>query len=471
MELPTSSRASARRPKRQSVASGLAEVGSPEALAVTETLGRGAGLLALRLSQFAVQFISGIIVTRFLGPAGRGQYAVVLALAMTMFIVAHLSLDVGAGRMLARGQLQLVPASRVLSAAALYLGVSGAGLTIVIGLVGADLVFQNAGTGLIVVAAATLPCLLASYYTGSVLARIGELRALGLSALAGGLAQLVAVVVLAVSDNVTPPLAMGAFLIGSAVAAVLATAGVVRRLGWRAIVPARFDHLSREAVKTSLALHPTTLALFVTGRLDLFVVSALLSSRATGLYSLAVTLGEFLALAAASLSASAVQGQTFAEERAAVAYTLDFCRQLFGIATICAALICAVAYPFVLLVYGKAWLGSVVPLMILAVAAVALTLETPLRNLLARVVRPRTLSVLAVATALVNLSLNLVLIPVIGIIGAALASLVSYWAFLALMVAVIDRHSGMKAWSIFRLDLNDVVPRALRGVRARLAPR
>ena len=71
---------------------------------VSDALGRGFGLLGARLGQFGLLFVSGLLVARLLGPAGRGQYAVVLSLALLMFILGNLSLDLAAGRLLAHGE-------------------------------------------------------------------------------------------------------------------------------------------------------------------------------------------------------------------------------------------------------------------------------------------------------------------------------------------------------------------------------
>ena len=436
-----------------------------DAPAVAEALGRGVGLLALRMSQFAVQFVSGLIVTRVLGPAGRGQYAVVLALALTVFVVANLSLDASAGRMLARRDVGPVAASRMLATGAIVLGLIAGAVTVVIGLIGADAVFQHAGADLFLVAGATLPLQLAGYYATNLLARLGELRIVGLSAVAGGVAQLTTVVLLALGNHLTPLGALAAFALGTGVMAVVAAVGVGLSIGGRALVPGRIDKQAWQLARTGASLHPTTLTVFANMRLDLFVVSAMLSSRETGLYSLAVTLAELLALAAASISASALKGQTFTSEDVAISYTIDFCRQLLAIAAVCAVVVCAGAYPFVILVYGPAWQGTVVPLIILAIAAVALTLENPMRILLGRVGRPRRLSTIAGVSATANLALNLALIPFLGIVGSALASLVSYWMLLALMLAMLRRHANVDVWSVFRFESDDVVARGLRGCR------
>jgi O-antigen/teichoic acid export membrane protein len=102
-------------------------------------------------------------------------------------------------------------------------------------------------------------------------------------------------------------------------------------------------------------------------------------------------------------------------------------------------LLAAVSYPAIVVLYGHEWKGSAVPLVILAVAAVAITLAWSVYGYLVREGRLRDISVITLGSLAANIVLNLILIPLIGIIGAALASLVTYWA-LGLLLALRFRR-------------------------------
>jgi Na+-driven multidrug efflux pump len=101
-------------------------------------------------------------------------------------------------------------------------------------------------------------------------------------------------------------------------------------------------------------------------------------------------------------------------------------------------------------------------LMILSVAAVALTVQSSAAILLVRLARPRVVSAIAGVATVVNIGLNLLLIPTIGIEGAALGSLVSYWCLFGLTVALLRRQPDFDARSLFRPRRDDLVPRAFR---------
>jgi O-antigen/teichoic acid export membrane protein len=228
---------------------------------------------------------------------------------------------------------------------------------------------------------------------------------------------------------------------------VLTAAGLyvvlARLLGPSALVPTFNIPLLRRALGIGVGLHLASLAFYLNLRLDLLLVGALASDTQAGLYSLAVTLIEILYAGITAIAIGALEAQSQADAGAAVRYTMDFIRQNLALAVFLAGVAVAISYPFIVIVYGSDWKGSVLPFAILALAVTALAVENPAQGLLIRIAPPLWISAASVAAVLVNVGLNLALIPAIGIPGAALASLVSYWCAAALMLALLAKVSGV----------------------------
>jgi len=100
-----------------------------------------------------------------------------------------------------------------------------------------------------------------------------------------------------------------------------------------------------------------------------------------------------------------------------------------------------------------AFLSGMAPLLVILPGIVGLSVAKVLTSYLSGIERLAPVTLAAVAALAINLVANLVLIPAQGIVGAAAASLISYTAYGALMVAASSRASG-SPWSAF------VVPRA-----------
>jgi O-antigen/teichoic acid export membrane protein len=106
------------------------------------------------------------------------------------------------------------------------------------------------------------------------------------------------------------------------------------------------------------------------------------------------------------------------------------------------AIVAAVLAPFLVpLIYGPAFEGSVAPLLILLPGIVALSCgRIAMADLIRRNMLERAAAI-SVAVMLLNVALNLGLIPSFGAIGAATASLISYTAHACLAITV-DRRAG-----------------------------
>ena len=76
-------------------------------------------------------------------------------------------------------------------------------------------------------------------------------------------------------------------------------------------------------------------------------------------------------------------------------------------------------------------------------AVVALAVEGPARDLLIRIAPPLAISAASAAGLVLNVGLNFLLIPAIGIAGASIASVVSYWVAGGLMLYLLSRYGDV----------------------------
>lgn len=399
--------------------------------------------MALRLIQYVLLFAAGLVLARTLGPVGRAQYAVSLALAGIVGLTFNMSLEYSTARMLARNEAELPSLARFLSLAAAVLGTCGFLTCAGLGLLVREKVLAGASETAILIAAGTIPVGLAALYSGGLLLRIGDLQTFGRISAAAAAGQFAAMTLLAAYGTLTPESALATTFLGFAVTAVGMSSGIVRSAGWAALRPELHAQVARPALATGLAFHPAAVGLFLNLRVDLLIVSLLLSRRETGLYSLGASIAEFVFLAAFTLSQAGMATQIKEEEEAAARFTSSFVQRSLFIGLLLAIATAIGAYPMVLVLYGEEWVGSVVPIAILSFAAVAMTIEAPTRTHLMRVLKPTRLMIPAVVGLLLNIATNFLLIPIIGIAGAALASLISYVAFGAVTAVLFHRATGL----------------------------
>ncbi len=120
------------------------------------------------------------------------------------------------------------------------------------------------------------------------------------------------------------------------------------------------------------------------------------------------------------------------------------------------------------LLFSSRFLPAVNPLRILLPGAAAMGISRVLANDIAGRGKPLLNSYVAGGTLALNLSLNLLWIPRLGIAGAALASTVSYTATLVIRLTIYRRLSG-NSWQTVLLprpgDISLVMKRIRTAIR------
>jgi O-antigen/teichoic acid export membrane protein len=426
-----------------------ASLTEPEML-VSTAMGGGGRLLGFRAVQFAFLFLLSLIATRALGPDGRAQYALALNLATMVWVVSHLSVEQSVARMMARKE-----ASRAVGVAA----------TLALGLAEREALLGGAAPTTVILAAATIPFTLIGQMATALLLRMGVLRAYGWTIAVGAVIQFGLIVSLQLGFGLTPELTMLAALLTIAGVAFSLVAVLVRRVGARALSPFCERRLIRAALSTGLRLQPASIALWLNLKIDLFLVGLLATTHEAGLYSLSASLADIVFTAVSTVALAALEAQTKADADAAAGYTVDFIGQNIAVAACLGLLAALVSYPFIVFVYGAEWEASVLPFALLMPAVVALAIEEPARGLLVRIAPPLIISAAAATGLLLNVALNFALVPAIGISGASLASVASYWLAGGLMLFLVSHYGDVPMRAALRLPRrDDALPRLLRRV-------
>jgi O-antigen/teichoic acid export membrane protein len=432
-------------------------------LLVSSSLRGGGRLLGFRLVQFASLFLLSLVAARALGPEGRGQYALALNLATLVWVVTHFSVEQSVSRMLARREATIVELCRLSSLFVLTLGLLGTAVALAIGILARGGMLGDATVATVALAAATIPFTLAGQMATALLLRTGELRAYGWIIALASIVQLGLVVALEVGVGLTPALAMVAALATIALMAIALAAVLARRIGLRALIPGATMALVRSALRVGLRLQPASVALWLNLKIDLLLVGLLTSAHQAGIYSLSANLADIVFTAVSTIGLAALETQTRADAKAAAAYTADFISQNLAIAAALGLIAAAVAYPFIVFVYGSEWQASVLPFVVLMPAVVALAVEGPARDLLIRLAPPALISAASAAGLGLNVVLNFILIPTIGIVGASLASVLSYWLAGGLMLYMLSRYGEVPVRRSLRLlHREDALPSLLR---------
>jgi O-antigen/teichoic acid export membrane protein len=420
-----------------------------------------ARVYATRLVQFGCTLGIAFLLARLLGPDGRGVYALLLLLPSILFAVGQLGLPsaityfAGAGRSLR----SLVAATALLGGilAALLLAFSYVALPAL-----QPIVLAAAPLDLLRIAVLALPIQLATSFFGSIAWGRRLVRPFSRILAVQSIAWLVAVGVFVGVADLGVDGALLSYLIVTGGGAVAAVALILRERAREAAVASAKGEPGQEAISAGgmlrygLRLYPAGLTTFLSYRADVFLLSALLGDPvAIGLYAVAVSLAEITFQVPDSV-ATILYPRVAGSERADADRAVPAMARTSLLVTILAAVALIPLVWLAIRTVLPAYEGSLLPFVILLPGTVALGLSKVLSGYISGLGLPGPVSVIAVTALAVNLVANLILIPRLGIPGAALASLISYSIHAALTIGLASRLAGARYGDFLLVGAPDV---------------
>ncbi len=203
----------------------------------------------------------------------------------------------------------------------------------------------------------------------------------------------------------------------------------------------------RDWSRFGLQSHIGNLLVFLNSRADMFLVHGFLGPAALGFYSVGVLLAEQIWLLSNASQLVVFLHVAAEDDPSARAALTPQAARVTLLATIPAAvLLWLVAGPVVQLLFSRSFLPAARPLRALLPGAAALGISRILGNDIAGRGKPLINAYVNAGALVLNLGLNLLWIPRLGITGAALASSVSYAATLLARLVIYGRLSG-NSWT------------------------
>lgn len=373
----------------------------------------------LRLANVVAAAVLGVLTARLLGPAGRGVYALPMiqaAIAATAFggltsatSYYLLNGDAGNRRTLAVALRACVPF--VLAGAAVVLAIGAFG-----------------GTHWAIPAAiASLPANAAIAIVAGYVIGIKRVRFATAVTIACTLANLLLAACGLFLVARTPAVAIVAWLASLNAVAAAALAATLRHAYRTASTgtPIPIGSFLKLAAKVG----STSVVTLLNYRADLYVVAIFLPPAALGLYTVAISAAESLLVPTqiAALVTSPHIGSLPANEASRLVARCVRNNLLAAIA-ICSALF-VFAPPIVQLLYGASFLPLIPAFRVLLVGVFALSLGSPISSYFTlKLAKPEVTLAIASGSALLCIVVSVLLIPHLGLVGAAAGSTLAYIA-------------------------------------------
>jgi O-antigen/teichoic acid export membrane protein len=398
--------------------------------------------LAARVVLLGLALASSVVLARLLGPEARGLFALVLLLpewGRTLGLFGFEQAYAVYAGLEAERRRSLVWQSVVMA-----VGIGGA---VTLAGVVAILLEAPAIGGVVrgpiwlyVLALATVPVRLLIEYWGALLRGMNRIVLLNALDVTLKIISLVLILVAIAWFELGVTGAVWADTLSVAASLTLLLI-VLRSVG--AWGPPSFDRsLWRRTASFAIPAHGGTIAAYVNYRVDEFIIAILLPPEDLAFYVIAVGLVERLWILPGAVSTALLPHLTNSPERDA-ALPAVIARHVMVWTGAACLVIYALAEVIVNLLYSSAYAASVAPLRWLLPGIFALSVGKVLvAELLARK-KPRYTVWASGIAALVNIAANLLLVPRLGISGAAISSSISYALLSAIIVFYYLRETGL----------------------------
>lgn len=226
----------------------------------------------------------------------------------------------------------------------------------------------------------------------------------------------------------------------------------------------------REMVGYGLKNQVGNIIQFINYRLDVFIINMYLPVAQVGIYSNAVALGETIWQVSGSVATVVFPMTTNSENKLEMKEFINKTTRItFYIVLTCSIILVAISKPFILFVFGPEFVGSADALVYLIPGISVFSISKILANYIAGIGLVEKNIISSVISGAITVTLDLILIPRAGIVGAALASSISYMAFTFITLGFYMNITKSSLRDVLILRREDL--REIKGMFARLFSR
>ncbi len=196
---------------------------------------------------------------------------------------------------------------------------------------------------------------------------------------------------------------------------------------------------------------------FAVWRLDQIMLTALASSTIIGLYAVAVAIAEISATLASSISDSLMPEVAGSKDKKQALLLLSRSLRLTFYAQMLALIPFWIVAPYLLqYVFGEEFIGATMALRLLFIGSIIWSASLILISGLNGFGNPGLSTVARIASAVTTVIMLLLLLPIWGMVGAAVSSIMGYGVMLIIALICILRTQNIGFWQFLRPRKDDI---------------
>jgi len=378
-----------------------------------------------RLFTLVISLVSSVIIARLLGPTGKGILFLVILVPSFIALIASLGIEISNVYYIGQNKysLQDIIGNSVFTTVSI--GIPVGFLLWLLAPFISSLFLKGINPLFLKIAAIMIPLTLLSAYCKEILRGEQRIKHYNFISLYRSAFSMLFIVLLVLI------LRLG--VMGAIIGSILASLGAVA-ISWVFIrerknykfLPILHKEMFFDSIRFGMKGRLANILQFFNYRFDIFIVNWFLGVENVGYYALAVLISELIWYIPDSIGTVLYPKTASSTIEEANLFTPRVCRNSIFLTSLAACGLFALSGVLIPAIFGKAFLLSVKPLQVLLPGIVLLSLWKVLAADLIGRGMPEYYSYAAAASLISTVFLDFILIPRMGIIGAALASTISY---------------------------------------------
>lgn len=402
--------------------------------------------------------ITAIIIARILGPEGKGIYTLVILIPSMLVLLGNLGIGIANTYFGGSKKYNWDELASISFISSLLLGITLSIIFLTYYFIVHPIFLSEIKTQCIVLAAMTVPFNLFTTYFQCIL--MGQKRFLEynlVNVLQNGVLVILVIIVLFFLER-----GISEVILTWLIATIITTAFSFFFVRKTTSVKWVFSYpIFKALLKFGSIGYLSNIITFLNYRIDMILVSslvtpAIVATTLVGYYSVSVSLAEALWYFPGAVGTIVFARTVGLNNEEADKTTPKICRNTFFITFIFALILLALSKRLIILLFGVSFLPALRPLYILIPGIIIFSICKVLCNEITGRGKPLINIVAAGISLLVNIPLNLLLIPRMGIEGAALASTISYSACAFIVLIMFLRISQAKFSDIVIIKKEDL---------------
>lgn len=414
--------------------------------------------LSRQISGILLGLLASIIIARSLGPEGNGLYQLIVLLPTTLMTL--LNLGVGTSSVYYVGQkkydIKDIIKTNTASGAVLSLA------AVIIGLIGvmffSDKFFEGVPPNYLYFILLIMPLLMLNDFYLVIFQGVQDFKSFNSLALLRQLAALITLVIFIFVLKIGLVGTVIAFIAGVVTQFIVTLILLNKNLKTNLFSGSFSKAYFKESFSFGYKAHFSNVLSFINYRADIYLISMFLNPAAVGLYGVAVSIAERLWIVSQSISSvlyPVISSSSDVDSKNKLTSVIS--RNVLFFSIIAGIVFYFASDLIFRLLFGEAYADSSDILKMLLPGIILFSVDRILSNDLAGRGKPELNMYTSIFTVASNIILNILLIPKIGIAGAAVSTSVTYSLSTLVKMILFKRETGVSYSKMVLLQKEDLI--------------